>query len=104
MGKGDKRSFKGKLFKGSFGNSRRKRSLKQVEVFIKKNKVVKEQPMAAPSFIESVVPVDRMVPQEPILTSAEVAAVAEKPKKAKKPVVKKASTETKKKPVEKKKK
>jgi 30S ribosomal protein S31 len=28
MGKGDKRSFKGKVFKGSYGNSRRRKKAK----------------------------------------------------------------------------
>jgi ribosomal small subunit protein bTHX len=29
MGKGDKRSFKGKLFKGSYGKTRRRKSVKK---------------------------------------------------------------------------
>jgi ribosomal small subunit protein bTHX len=38
MGKGDKKSKKGKRFKGSFGNSRKRMAIKKR---LKKNKVVK---------------------------------------------------------------
>lgn len=34
MGKGDRRTFKGKIFKGSFGNSRNRKALKKKNVFV----------------------------------------------------------------------
>jgi 30S ribosomal protein S31 len=48
MGKGDKRTKKGKIFKGSFGNSRMKQeNIKKVEVAAKPKKTTTKKKAAA---------------------------------------------------------
>lgn len=70
MGKGDKRSRKGKIWKGSYGNTRRKKDTKK-PVYVPKPKVKKVAPPA---------PVEETLFEVPAIEGAEVKAA--KPKKA----------------------
>lgn len=66
MGKGDKRSFKGKIFKGSFGNSRPRRSKKNTSSY-----TAKAETATAPAVAEA---------QDTALASTQAAVKATKPK------------------------
>ncbi len=74
MGKGDKRSRKGKVWRGSYGNTRRKKK-KTTPAFIPKPKVKK-----APKEVEAA------MPESPVLEAVEPKAAKAT---AKKPAVKK---------------
>lgn len=85
MGKGDRKSKKGKIFMGSYGNTRRRK---------KKNRKFVVQKKVAPTTHQAVAP----VPVEPIV--AETAEVTKL--KVKKTVPKKKAAEKKEKPAAKK--
>ncbi len=94
MGKGDKRSKKGKIWKGSFGNSRRKKKTHKA-VFVPK---IKTKVKKAPA------PVEAAVAETPVVEATEVTQAEAATPKVKKTTVKKAKAEgdAEKKPVAKK--
>jgi ribosomal small subunit protein bTHX len=83
MGKGDKRSRRGKIWKGSFGNSRRKKAIKK-PAFVPKPKVKK--PAAQ-------LPLELALADVPVIESTAVAEQEVKVAKPKKVSVKKPKVE-----------
>ena len=71
MGKGDKKSRRGKIFKGSFGKSRPHKTKKKIIIPVAKPKVIKTVPIAIAAN-EAIAPT--------IEVKASVKAAAKKPK------------------------
>jgi 30S ribosomal protein S31 len=83
MGKGDKRSRRGKIWKGSFGNSRRKKANKK-PVFVSKPKVKK---------VAAQLPFELALADAPVIETTGVAEQEVKATKSRKAAVKKPKVE-----------